>query len=227
MIEISGLEFRYPNSDFCLKLPQLTLAKGESMALVGASGIGKTTLLQLIAGIVTPNAGRIRVGNAVVSELSDQQCRAYRLRNMGLVFQEFELIDYLSVFDNILLPFHLSGELHLDSAVRERVGDLARAVGIADKLRDYPCRLSQGERQRVALCRALMPSPSLILADEPTGNLDPFNKRCVMEILFDYVAEHHATLITVTHDHQLLNRFDSVIDVEKFHRQHLLPVEAA
>lgn len=226
MIEITGLQFHYHDTNFKLELPQLILERGKTLALVGSSGAGKTTLLHLIAGIVTPQSGRIRVDNVVLSDLSENQRRAYRLQRLGLVFQEFELVDYLSVLDNILLPYHVSSELCLDRGARERTSALACSVGIDTKLGDHPSQLSQGEKQRVALCRALLPGPSLLLADEPTGNLDPYNKRCVMDALFNYVEENHATLITVTHDHDLLNRFDHVVDADKFYCTKL-SVEAA
>ncbi len=135
---------------------------------------------------------------------------------MGLVFQEFELLEYLSVFDNILLPYRITQALELNPAARERARRLAADVGIADKLRRYPGQLSQGERQRVAICRAIIVEPPLLLADEPTGNLDPGNKGRVLDILFDYARETGATLVTVTHDHGLIGRFDRLIDFQDF-----------
>ena len=133
------------------------------------------------------------------------------------MFQEFELLEYLSVFDNILMPYRINGSLLLDSIVRERAQSLAEVVGIGDKLNRYVDQLSQGERQRVAICRALLVQPQLILADEPTGNLDPTNKDRVLDILFDYAETNGATLVTVTHDHDLLPRFGRVIDFKQFY----------
>jgi putative ABC transport system ATP-binding protein len=133
-----------------------------------------------------------------------------------LVFQEFELLEYLTVADNILLPYRINAALRLDGAVRRRAGELAERVGIADKLGRHPRNLSQGERQRVAVCRAVLPRPALVLADEPTGNLDPANKDRVLKILFDYVAETGSTMLAVTHDHDILKRFGRVVDFKGF-----------
>jgi len=217
MIGISDLDFRYAEGDFALRIPHFAIAPGERVAMVGASGTGKTTLLHLIAGIVTPRAGRITTAGVEVSALDERARRDFRIRHVGLVFQEFELLEYLSVLDNILLPFRINPALTLDSAVRERACALAQRVGIGDKLLRLPDRLSHGERQRAAICRALVGRPSLLLADEPTGNLDPANAARVLDILFDYAGQSGATIVTVTHDHDLLDRFGRVIDVKTLH----------
>jgi ABC-type lipoprotein export system ATPase subunit len=134
------------------------------------------------------------------------------------VFQEFELLDHLTVLDNILLVYRISPALKIDGGVRERAAQLANNVGMGDKLRRFVRRLSQGERQRVAVCRALLTEPPLLLCDEPTGNLDPANKGHVLDILVDYVQSTNATMVAVTHDHEILARFDSVVDFDQFHR---------
>jgi len=213
MIAIENLEFRYRRGEFRLRVPSLSVEAGETAALIGPSGSGKTTLLQLIAGIATPQAGRICVRDAEVTALGDAARRDFRIVGIGLVFQEFELLDYLSVLDNILLPYRITKALRLDGAVRARATQLAESVGLGDKLRRPPGALSQGERQRVAVCRALLPQPPLLLADEPTGNLDPDNRDRVLDILFAYTEQSGATLVTVTHDHELLGRYGRVIDV--------------
>jgi putative ABC transport system ATP-binding protein len=136
---------------------------------------------------------------------------------VGLVFQEFELLEYLTVLDNILLPYRINPAMKLDAAVRARAKELAREVDIADKLDRYSTKLSQGEKQRVAVCRALLSEPTLLLADEPTGNLDPNNKGRVLDILFEYAERTGATLVTVTHDHDLIGRFGRVIDFRDFY----------
>jgi putative ABC transport system ATP-binding protein len=132
------------------------------------------------------------------------------------VFQDFELLDYLNVMDNILHPYRITGALTLDKAVRERAGILAQEMGIGDKLKRPANDLSQGEKQRAAICRALLPQPKLLLADEATGNLDPDNKTRILDLLFQSVADHDATLLAVTHDYDLLKRFDRVIDFKDF-----------
>jgi ABC-type lipoprotein export system ATPase subunit len=216
-IGIGGLEFRYRGGDFRLYIPELSIERGAAVAMIGPSGTGKTTLLDLVGGCRTPNTGTITVNGKDLSHLPDRERRDFRIRNIGLVFQEFELLDYLNVRDNILLPYRISPALRLDGAVRDRARDLAQTVGIGDKLRRNVNRLSQGERQRVAVCRALLPHPSILLCDEPTGNLDPANKQHVLDIVFDYVQHNGTTLVVVTHDRDLLPRFDRVIDFREFH----------
>ena len=153
-----------------------------------------------------------------VNALSDTERRDFRITHIGFVFQDFALIDYLDVLDNILHPYRITKALTLDTQVRSRAGRLATAMGLKDKLQRYPGALSQGEKQRVAICRALLPKPKLVLADEATGNLDPTNKFLILDLLFQSVAEQHATLIAVTHDHELLSRFDRVVDFRDFSR---------
>ncbi len=216
MLCVRDLRFRYREGDFTLAVPELRVQPGETVAVIGPSGSGKTTLLNLIAGIATPEQGSVAVGDLELCGLDDGARRDFRIRHVGLVFQEFELIEYLSVFDNILLPYRINPSLRLEPAVRERARELAQRVGIGDLLGRFVGRLSQGERQRAAVCRALVTEPWLLLADEPTGNLDPANKGRVLDILFEYAREAGATLLAVTHDHDLLGRFARVIDFKTF-----------
>jgi putative ABC transport system ATP-binding protein len=178
---------------------------------------GKTTLLNLIAGVSLPACGRIVTNDVAVTELGDAERRNFRIRSIGLVFQEFELLEYLTVLDNILLPYRINPALRLTREVRDRAIGLAEGVDIGDKLGRYATKLSHGEKQRVAVCRALLTEPVLILADEPTGNLDPSNKGRVLDILLDYATRSRATLVTVTHDHDLVGRFGRVIDFREFY----------
>jgi len=217
MIHITDLEFRYRDGDFHLVVPEARIDRSSTVAVIGPSGTGKTTLLNLVAGISVPSSGRVAVDGVDVSGASDSVRRDFRIKNIGLVFQEFELLSYLSIFDNILLPYRINHALKLDDTVRRRADELMERVSISDKADRKVDRLSQGERQRVAVCRALVTAPSLILADEPTGNLDPKNKQRVLDIVFEYVRENKTTLVTVTHDHDLLDRFDRVIDFKDFH----------
>ena len=217
MIELEDLEFHYAEGDFRLRIRELTVERGSRVAVVGPSGSGKTTFLHLVAGISVPRAGRVVTGGVEVTALDDAARRAFRIRNIGLVFQEFELLEYLNVLDNILLPYRIDPVLRLDPGVRERAARLAERVGIEDKLGRFANRLSQGEKQRVAVCRALLVEPALLLADEPTGNLDPANKGRVLDILIDHAEESGATLVLVTHDRDLLGRFQRVIDFREFH----------
>ena len=216
MINIHSLEFHYRYGEFRLRVPEFTVAKSEKVAVIGPSGSGKTTLLNLIAGIFTPVSGTASVDNTEVSTLNDAQRRDFRITNIGFVFQDFELLDYLNVLDNILHPYRITRVLTLDRSARERAVRLAERMGIDDKLRRFADDLSQGEKQRAAICRALLPHPKLILADEATGNLDPENKTLILDLLFQAVEEHDATLLAVTHDHELLKRFDRVVDFQDF-----------
>jgi len=216
-VSIRDLEFCYREGDFRLKIPELAIARDSTAAFIGPSGSGKTTLLNLIAGIALPQVGRVVTGGVDVAALPDAERRNFRIAHIGLVFQEFELLEYLSVLDNILLPYRINPALRLDGAVRDRARELADRVDIADKLNRNPDRLSQGERQRVAICRAVLPEPWLILADEPTGNLDPVNKWKVLDILFEYAGRADTTLVSVTHDRDILDRFAQVVDFREFH----------
>ncbi len=217
MIEIRDLRFSYDEGDFSLEIPHLKVGDGETVAIVGPSGSGKTTLLNLIAGTTTPQSGQVTTNGYKVSALHDAARRNFRIANIGLVFQEFELLEYLKVLDNILLPYRINRTLQLDTSVRARAKAIAERVGIGDKLARYADQLSQGEKQRVAVIRALVVQPPLLLADEPTGNLDPLNKDRVLDILLQYATDNAATLITVTHDHDILHRFQRVIDFKDFY----------
>jgi len=219
MISIQDLKFHYRSGEFRLRIPEFSVAKSEKVAVIGPSGSGKTTLLNLIAGIITPINGSISVEKVKVSELTDagrRDFRDFRITSIGFVFQDFELLDYLNVMDNILHPYRITEALMLDKAVRTRAATLAEEMGISDKLKRNANDLSQGEKQRAAICRALLPQPKLILSDEATGNLDPDNKTLILDLLFRAVEEHDATLLAVTHDYELLKRFDRVVDFRDF-----------
>jgi putative ABC transport system ATP-binding protein len=219
MVNVQDLIFRYPTGGFHLEVEELQVERGASVAVIGPSGTGKTTLLNLISGVAVPDTGTIATNGIEISLLDDAARRDFRIQNIGFIFQEFELLEYLSVLDNILLPYRISGALQLTAEVRKRAGELAGRVGIADKLGRYVHCLSQGERQRVAICRALLPDPALILADEPTGNLDPENTDRVLDIVFDYVRSNGSTLVGVTHERHLLDRFDRVVDFADFRKE--------
>lgn len=216
MIDIEALEFHYPQGEFQLTIPRMTVAQGEKVAVIGPSGSGKTTLLNLVAGISKPQQGRVAVANQPVSSLSDARRRDFRITNIGFVFQEFELLDYLNVLDNILHPYRITSALKLTQQVQQRAINLSKGLDIGDKLKRFSGELSQGEKQRAAICRALLTQPQLVLADEATGNLDPRNKGRILDLLFENVESHGASLLAVTHDHELLPRFDRVIDFLDF-----------
>ena len=164
-----------------------------------------------MAGVLRPDSGSICVRDTLLETLTDASRRSFRLQQVGLIFQDFQLIDYLSVLENVLLPCRLNPAVSLSPQHRNRAAALLADVGLANHLRHSVTQLSHGERQRVAVCRALLLNPGLLLADEPTGNLDPETSQQILQLLLSQAREHAATLIMVTHDHSLLNQFDQVI----------------
>ena len=219
MIEIKDLSFRYGPTSFRLRVPELSLRDLERVAIVGPSGSGKTTLLNLIAGILTPQTGQIDVAGTDVAQLSDVERRNFRASTIGFVFQDFALLDYLSARQNILYPYRITPALTLDAEARARAEALAVSCGIGDKLDRHPTALSQGEQQRVAICRALVTQPRLILSDEATGNLDPESKSRILDLLFEQAEQAGAAVLAVTHDHELLPRFERVLDFAQFRHE--------
>jgi len=213
MVDIENLSFRYAGG-FALNIAAFRVAAGEKVAIIGPSGAGKSTLLKLIAGVILPESGSVQVDGTEINGLSDTDRRRFRISRIGFVFQELELLDYLSLLDNIVHPYRINPALRLTAAVRGRACDLAADTGLAGKLRRKQRELSQGERQRAAVCRALLPEPDLLLADEATGNLDPANKTHVIDLLFKASERRYASLLAVTHDHELLPRFDRVVDFQ-------------
>lgn len=213
MVSCDGLLFRYPGGEFALRVAAFSVSPGESVAIVGPSGCGKSTLLKLIAGLLLPEQGTVKIGGLTLSAQPLPERQRFRASRIGMVFQDFELVDYLTIEDNILLPYHLSSALVLDAPARERARRLAESVGVEKLLPRQPRSLSQGERQRAALCRALVTQPGLVLADEPTASLDPANQARSVSLLRRCCAEAGAALIMVTHDHGTLEGFDRVIDL--------------
>jgi ABC-type lipoprotein export system ATPase subunit len=211
-VDVDRLRFAYPDGPFAMAIESLRVGRGERVAIIGPSGCGKTTLLNLLAGLLVPLDGRLTIADVELSRLGDEQRRRFRISRLGMVFQSFALVEYLSVFDNLVHCFRISGALRLTAEVREKAEDLAAGLGLGDKLRRRVGHLSQGERQRVAIGRALLSDPDLLLTDEATGNLDPGNKGRILDLLFDRMEPGRSTLVSVTHDHELLDRFDRVID---------------
>jgi len=211
MIQIEQVEFKYPGSGFRLHVPELTIEPGERVAFVGASGCGKTTLMNLVAGILVPQRGTVNVGDVAVHELTDAGRRTFRVTQLGFVFQDFGLVDYLDATENVLLPCYINDSLELSGDVRERAAALLGEVGLGDRRRCMVDELSYGENQRVAIARAMLNRPRYLLADEPTGNLDPENTRHILDLLLHQSAG--ATLLMVTHDTHILDAFDRVVDV--------------
>ena len=206
MIKIDNLRFRYRDGGFRLHIPELSVGDRDRLAIVGPSGSGKTTLLNLIAGILVPDEGSVLVAETDVTALPDAERRRFRASQIGFVFQDFALLDYLSARQNIYYPFRISPALKLDAEAREMAQDLADACGIGDKLDRHPNALSQGEQQRVALARALANDPEILLADEPTGNLDPELTIEIMDLIVG-ASLRGTTVIVATHDWSLIERY--------------------
>ncbi|MCF5762082.1 ABC transporter ATP-binding protein [Aeromonas veronii] len=175
---------------------------GETVALVGASGSGKSTLLGLLAGLDLPSQGDIEILGKSLGELDEEGRARLRAEQIGFVFQSFLLLPTMTALENVMLPAELRSERDCEPRARE----LLAAVGLGERLHHLPPRLSGGEQQRVAIARAFMTRPSLLLADEPTGNLDSKTGEKVIELLFELNRKHGTTLVVVTHDHQLAER---------------------
>jgi putative ABC transport system ATP-binding protein len=177
--------------DFCI-------AKGEFVAIMGASGSGKSTLLGLLAGLDTPTSGNVHLNGTAISYLPEDKLAQVRGRTVGFVFQSYQLIPTLTALENVLLPHELNADSDADGLPRAR--QLLTSVGLADRMSHYPVQLSGGEQQRVALARAFVLRPPIVLADEPTGNLDTTNGAHILQLLLDLNQSEGTTLVLVTHD---------------------------
>ncbi|GIW78330.1 MAG: ABC transporter ATP-binding protein [Gemmatales bacterium] len=217
VIQVTDLHFAYPASGFRLHIDRFTIGQGEQVALIGPSGSGKSTLLHLLAGILVPDRGSIVIDGTELTALSETARREFRISRIGLVFQAFELLDYLTVLDNLLLPFRINKAVARPRDAVARASQLADELEIADKLKRFPGQLSQGEKQRVAIGRALITEPALLFADEPTGNLDPATKKHVLHFMLNIASERGVTVLMVTHDHGLLDRFGRVCEISDFY----------
>jgi putative ABC transport system ATP-binding protein len=191
-----------------LKGINLSVGKGEVVAIEGPSGSGKSTLLGLLAGFDSPTTGSIKIDGEEITGLNEDQLALLRGRKLGFVFQSYNLISTLTAEENVILPLELRGD---SSKSQSRARDLLAAVGLEARLSHYPVQLSGGEQQRVALARAFACSPSLLLADEPTGNLDSITGRRVLEMLLELNSKQGATLVIVTHDPELSRLTNRVI----------------
>ncbi len=189
----------------------LQIQRSELVVLLGRSGAGKSTLLNLISGLDVPDSGTVTLGGTDLGRLSERARTLYRRRHIGFVFQSFNLIPTLTVLENVMLPLELNGRA--DAASQKRALAYLDKVGLADRQDSYPDRLSGGEQQRVAIARALVHEPLLVLADEPTGNLDFRTGQAVMEIYLELIREQHTTMLIVTHDMDFLDRADRLLEM--------------
>ncbi|RKT49575.1 putative ABC transport system ATP-binding protein [Azonexus fungiphilus] len=213
MVEVNGLGKTVDNGGVPLTILQdisFTVMPGETVAIVGASGSGKSTLLGLLAGLDVPTAGEIRLDGVSLAALDEDARAVQRGRLLGFVFQSFQLLPALTALENVMLPLELAGRK--DAATLAR--DWLERVGLGHRLKHYPKHLSGGEQQRVALARAFSPAPRLVLADEPTGNLDAATGQQVIELMFDLNAKQGTTLVLVTHDEAIAARCGRVLRIQ-------------
>jgi len=183
-----------------LKGIDFTVASGEFVAIMGASGSGKSTLLGLLAGLDNPTSGDVRLNGVAISYLAEDKLAQLRGRTIGFVFQSYQLIPTLTALENVLLPYELNDESGNRKDGLERARDLLTSVGLAERMDHYPVQLSGGEQQRVALARAFILRPPIVLADEPTGNLDTANGEHILQLLLSLNSKEGTTLVLVTHD---------------------------
>jgi putative ABC transport system ATP-binding protein len=205
MIEVRGLKKSIHNGTNLVEILRgidLMIPEGQFAAIMGASGSGKSTLLGLLAGLDAPTEGEVILDGTPISHLNEDELADIRGKKLGFVFQSYQLIPMLTALENVLLPFELNGS----GNGRARAVDLLKSVGLGDRLHHYPVQLSGGEQQRVALARAFILEPPIVLADEPTGNLDSQNGEHVLELLLRRHRESGTTLVMVTHDPQISSR---------------------
>jgi putative ABC transport system ATP-binding protein len=196
-----------------LKHVSLEIGAGEAVGLIGPSGSGKSTFLMVMAGLERPDAGKVRIAGQDLGELNEDELARFRGKSIGIVFQSFHLIPTMTALENVVVPLELAGR----ADAFERAAFELEGVGLGDRFHHYPAQLSGGEQQRVALARALAPMPALLIADEPTGNLDETTGREIMDLLFAKRAEHKSTLVIVTHDSSLVKRCDRVVAMRSGH----------
>ena len=190
-----------------LKGINLEVARGEAVGLTGPSGSGKSTLLSVLAGLERPERGAVTIDGVRIEALDEDRLARFRGQRIGIVFQSFHLIPTMTALENVAVPLELAGRQDAFKRAEQELG----AVGLGDRLNHYPAQLSGGEQQRTALARALAPDPAILVADEPTGNLDETTGRAVMDLIFATRRERGATLVLVTHDLQLAARCDRTI----------------
>ena len=187
----------------------LNIGRGEAVGLTGPSGSGKSTLLMVMAGLERPDTGRVSVGGVDLVTLGEDALARFRGRNVGIVFQSFHLIPTMTALENVAVPLEMAGA----PDATERAADELALVGLGERLHHYPAQLSGGEQQRVALARALAPNPAILVADEPTGNLDEKTGTQIIDLLFQGHKERGTTLVLVTHDSNLAARCERVVRI--------------
>ena len=212
-LELQGLRKSYfdgSGDHHILKGADLNVEKGETVAILGSSGSGKSTLLNLIAGIDLPDQGEVRIDGKSLGQMSEKNRTLLRRRTMGFVFQSFNLIPTLNVYENLMLPLELN-QISKNSGI---IKQMLEALGLEGREKSYPDRLSGGEQQRIAIARALMHQPSLLLADEPTGNLDAETSQETLKLINHLVHRSRTTMIMATHSQEVIEWVDRVLGIE-------------
>lgn len=199
-----------PNKVKALDGITLSVEQGEFVAVVGTSGSGKSTLLHMLGGLDTPTSGRVVVDGKELSKMNDDQLTIFRRRNIGFIFQNYNLVPTLNVCKNIILPISLDGE----KPDKDFIDKIVRTLGLEEKLNDLPNKLSGGQQQRVAIARALAAKPAIILADEPTGNLDSKTSQEVLGLLKMTSKQFHQTIVMITHNNEIAQLSDRIIRIE-------------
>lgn len=214
MIELHNLGMSYSHEQTQLRVldgVDLSVAASETLAIVGPSGSGKTTLLVLLAGLEQPQSGEIRLDGTTLNSLDADAMADIRRDRLGIIFQSFHLVQSLTALGNVALPLEIAGQRN----AQQRARDMLDKVGLIQRQNHYPSQLSGGEQQRVAIARALLHSPRLVLADEPTGNLDITTGATIIDLLFDLNADIGSTLVLVTHDDAVARRCQRVVHLQQ------------
>ena len=213
LLRFSNIHLQYQNGTLLtevIKGIDFTIYQNEKLAIVGKSGSGKTSLLMLMAGLEKPTSGNITYQDQDITTYSEDQLTEYRKKNIGIVFQSFYLIPNYTALENVTLPLEINFQKDALSQAKEILVDL----GLEDRLQHFPSQLSGGEQQRVAIARAMIKKPELILADEPTGNLDDENTEVITELIFNIATKYQKSLCLVTHDADLAKRCDRIMTIE-------------
>ena len=199
-----------PNITRALDGVNFSVGEGEFVAVVGTSGSGKSTLLHMMGGLDTPTSGSVFVRDKDLSKMNDEQLTIFRRRNIGFIFQNYNLVPILNVYENIVLPVELDG----DTADQQFMDNVVNMLGLDDKLKNMPNNLSGGQQQRVAIARALITKPAIILADEPTGNLDSKTSADVLGLIKRTSTEFHQTVVMITHNNDIARLADRIVRIE-------------
>ena len=199
-----------PNITKALDGVTLSIEEGEFVAIVGTSGSGKSTLLNMMGGLDTPTSGSIQVKGKELSKFKDEQLTIFRRRNIGFIFQNYNLVPVLNVYENIVLPVELDG----NKVDKKFMKEVVQMLGLEDKLNNMPNNLSGGQQQRVAIARALVSKPAIVLADEPTGNLDSRTSNAVLGLLKVTSQKFHQTIVMITHNNEIAQLADRIIRIE-------------